>query len=98
MGLNPECEDVVEGQVGAEVGSDTDGVALFQVEMCFGVLMFVRCMLLNTKQIIEKAVDGDKDYLKHALLLFLNFTSASDHFIFIMVLAQMALRMRKSMV
>lgn len=87
-------------------------------------------MLLNTKQIIEKAVDGDKDYLKHALLLFLNFISASDHFIFIMVsfvplylfiffellcigfniymvllcvsllkvLAQMALRMRKSMV
>lgn len=33
MGLNPECEDVVEGQVGAEVGSDTDGVALFQVEV-----------------------------------------------------------------
>lgn len=33
MGLNPEGEDMVEGHGGAEVGSDTDGVALFQVEV-----------------------------------------------------------------
>lgn len=45
-------------------------IALFKFELCFGLLVFVGYIIVDTQEIIERAHFGDLDYVKHALTLF----------------------------
>ncbi|OMP10951.1 Bax inhibitor 1-related protein [Corchorus olitorius] len=44
--------------------------ALFIFEVYFGLLVFAGYMVVDAREIIEKAHLGDMDYMKHALYLF----------------------------
>lgn len=54
-------------------------------QMYFGLLLFVGCIVLNTQEIIEKAHNGDMDYVVHSLILFFGFVRVFLQILSIMV-------------
>jgi len=46
---------------------------LFSIELNLGLLLFVGFVIFDTQLIVEKAAAGNKDYVLHALELFLDF-------------------------
>ena len=66
-----------------------DLLALFLIKLClqlyFGLLVFVGYMVVDTQDIIEKAHLGDRDYVKHSLLLFTDFAAVFVRILIIMV-------------
>ncbi|KAJ6839037.1 bax inhibitor 1-like [Iris pallida] len=60
-------------------------VAAFNVEIYFGLLLFLGYMVFDTQQIIERAHLGDLDYVKHALTLFTDFAAVLVRILIIMV-------------
>jgi FtsH-binding integral membrane protein len=50
-------------------------VAVFQIELYAGLLIFCGYVMYDTQVIIERAVRGEKDYVKHALDLFVDFVA-----------------------
>ncbi|CAL9241511.1 unnamed protein product, partial [Arabidopsis halleri] len=53
--------------------SDQFASSTVELQMYFGLLLFVGCIVLNTQEIIEKAHNGDMDYVVHSLILFIGF-------------------------
>uniref|UniRef100_K3XZ11 Bax inhibitor 1 n=1 Tax=Setaria italica TaxID=4555 RepID=K3XZ11_SETIT len=49
--------------------------ATFTFELYFGLLVFLGYMVFDTQEIIERAHQGDMDYIKHALTLFTDFVA-----------------------
>ncbi|GLT91133.1 hypothetical protein SLE2022_090360 [Rubroshorea leprosula] len=63
--------------------------ALFKIEMYFGLLLFVGYIVVDTQEMIERAHLGDKDYVKHALLLFTDFVAVFVRILIIMLKSSM---------
>ncbi|GKV10794.1 hypothetical protein SLEP1_g22107 [Rubroshorea leprosula] len=63
--------------------------ALFKIEMYFGLLLFVGYIVVDTQEMIERAHFGDKDYVKHALLLFTDFVAVFVRILIIMLKSSM---------
>ncbi|XVF10910.1 hypothetical protein REPUB_Repub07fG0224100 [Reevesia pubescens] len=59
--------------------------SLFMIEVYFGLLLFVGYMVVDTRDIIEKAHLGDLDYVKHALTLFTDFVAVFVRILIIML-------------
>ncbi|KAL5551354.1 hypothetical protein UlMin_001530 [Ulmus minor] len=59
--------------------------AIFKFELYFGLLVFVGYMVVDTQDIIEKAHNGDLDYVKHALTLFTDFIAVFVRILIIML-------------
>ncbi|KAJ9707015.1 hypothetical protein PVL29_002134 [Vitis rotundifolia] len=59
--------------------------AIFKFELYFGLLVFVGYMVVDTQDIIEKAHLGDRDYVKHSLLLFTDFAAVFVRILIIML-------------
>lgn len=55
------------------------------MQLYFGLLIFVGYMVVDTQEIIEKAHLGDLDYVKHALTLFTDFVAVFVRILIIMV-------------
>ena len=48
------------------------GALLFQAELYIGLFVFMGYVLFDTQLIVERAEAGDRDYIKHALDLFVD--------------------------
>lgn len=59
--------------------------ATFMFELYFGLLVFLGYMVLDTQEIIERAHQGDMDYIKHALTLFTDFVAVLVRVLVIML-------------
>ncbi|KAK6920393.1 Bax inhibitor 1-related [Dillenia turbinata] len=59
--------------------------AVFEVELYFGLLLFVGYMVVDTQEIIERAHLGDLDYVTHALTLFTDFAAVFVRLVIIML-------------
>ncbi|KAJ4712651.1 bax inhibitor 1-like [Melia azedarach] len=59
--------------------------AIFKFELYFGLLIFVGYIVVDTQDIIEKAHYGDRDYVKHALTLFVDFVAVFVRILVIML-------------
>lgn len=59
--------------------------AIFKFELYFGLLVFVGYMVVDTQDIIEKAHNGDLDYVKHALTFFTDFIAVFVRILIIML-------------
>jgi FtsH-binding integral membrane protein len=46
-----------------------------QIELYAGLLIFCGYVMYDTQVIVERAVRGEKDYVKHALDLFVDFVA-----------------------
>ncbi|XWS62051.1 hypothetical protein CRYUN_Cryun07bG0177800 [Craigia yunnanensis] len=60
-------------------------IAIFKIEIYFGLLVFLGYMVVDTQDIIEKAHLGDLDYVKHALTLFTDFVAVFVRILIIML-------------
>eukprot|EP00243_Klebsormidium_subtile_P004668 TRINITY_DN18816_c0_g1_i1.p1 TRINITY_DN18816_c0_g1~~TRINITY_DN18816_c0_g1_i1.p1 ORF type:complete len:255 (+),score=66.80 TRINITY_DN18816_c0_g1_i1:288-1052(+) len=49
--------------------------AMFQVELYAGLVVFCAYVIYDTQVIVERAVRGEKDHIKHALDLFVDFVA-----------------------
>lgn len=58
---------------------------LLSLQLYFGLLIFVGYIVVDTQDIIEKAHYGDRDYVKHALTLFVDFVAVFVRILVIMV-------------
>ncbi|ONK62644.1 uncharacterized protein A4U43_C07F6330 [Asparagus officinalis] len=59
--------------------------AMFNVELYFGLLLFLGYVVFDTQEIIERAHLGDLDYVKHALTLFTDFVAIVVRILIIMM-------------
>ncbi|KAL5200635.1 hypothetical protein ABZP36_021838 [Zizania latifolia] len=57
----------------------------FMFEVYFGLLIFLGYMVYDTQEIIERAHQGDMDYIKHALILFTDFVAVLVRILIIML-------------
>lgn len=55
------------------------------LQVYFGLLIFLGYMVYDTQEIIERAHRGDMDYIKHALTLFTDFVAVLVRILVIMV-------------
>jgi FtsH-binding integral membrane protein len=60
-------------------------VALFKFEIYFGLLVFIGYIVVDTQDIIEKAHNGDLDYVTHSLTLFTDFVAVFVRILIIML-------------
>ncbi|CAN6461106.1 unnamed protein product [Victoria cruziana] len=58
--------------------------AMFKFELYFGLLVFLGYMVVDTQKIIERAYQGDMDYVKHSLDLFTDFVAVFVRMVIIM--------------
>jgi len=63
----------------------------FSIEIYLGLFLFVGFVIFDTQLIVEKAINGDRDYTIHALELFLDFMN-----IFIRILIILARKKRSN--
>lgn len=59
--------------------------AMFNVELYFGLLVFLGYIVFDTQYIIERAHLGDLDYVMHALVLFVDFAGVLVRILAIML-------------
>ncbi|KAI5328053.1 hypothetical protein PRUPE_5G058500 [Prunus persica] len=59
--------------------------AMYKFELYFGLLIFVGYMVVDTQEMIEKAHNGDLDYVKHAMTLFSDFIAVFVRVLIIML-------------
>lgn len=58
---------------------------IFQVELYGGLLLFCGFILYDTQLIIERRRQGDKDYIWHSLMLFVDFVNVFRHILIILM-------------
>lgn len=58
---------------------------IFQLELYGGLLLFCAFILYDTQLIIERRRRGDKDYVWHALMLFVDFVDVFRHILVILM-------------
>jgi len=49
-------------------------LVMFNIQLYFGLLVFCGFVVFDTQLIVEKAIQGDKDFVAHSLELFIDFT------------------------
>lgn len=59
--------------------------ATFKIELYYGLVLFVGYIIFDTQDIIERAHNGDLDYIKHALTLFTDFIAVLVRILIIML-------------
>jgi len=57
----------------------------FKIELYYGLVLFMGYIIFDTQDIIERAHNGDADYIKHALTLFTDFIAVLVRILIIMV-------------
>ncbi|KAL9264483.1 Bax inhibitor 1-like protein [Drosera capensis] len=60
-------------------------MSVFMFEIYFGLLIFVGYIVFDTQEIIEKAHNGDMDYVVHAMTLFTDFVGLFVRVLIIML-------------
>jgi FtsH-binding integral membrane protein len=68
-----------------QVNNFVDGWMDGALQLYFGLLVFLGYMVFDTQEIIERAHQGDMDYIKHALTLFTDFVAVLVRVLVIMV-------------
>ena len=63
-----------------------------QVELYGGLLLFCGFILYDTQLIIERRRRGDKDYVWHSLMLFVDFVDVFRHILVILMQKEVGFR------
>ncbi|XP_035818164.1 bax inhibitor 1-like isoform X2 [Zea mays] len=72
-------------QFATSIFGHTSATFMFELQLYFGLLVFLGYMVFDTQEIIERAHRGDMDYIKHALTLFTDFVAVLVRILVIMM-------------
>ncbi|VVB13181.1 unnamed protein product [Arabis nemorensis] len=69
---------------------------LFNIELYFGLFLFAGYMPVDTQEIVEKAHNGDMDYLEHSFSSFTDFVAVFVRVLIILMLKNSAHKVEKN--